>query len=277
MLGSQGKRALERGVARNPSWTGRDAAAVCAMMRDHIGAQTKEFREIQVVEVPPIERPEKQESGAKIKGIQKVRHVTLTAPGHLLARETACFACMADLDKVCPVCAALPSSYPKAKARKHPAPAAPPAEEEGQDEGAAEHEDVHLDEPIPDPFDLITEVDRADAEEDDEEEVAARKGEEQADHGDVIWARERRGSYWPGQAVPYSLVPAAVATKYGARVGDNLTWVRLFGRGEEAYKPIPPWDVFPFQGNTVFDLQAKGEEKEREAAYNMAIYALNGH
>ena len=93
MLGSQGKRALERGVARNPSWTGRDAAAVCVMMRDNIGAQTKEFKEIQVVEVPPIDRPEQQESGAKIVGIQKVRHVTLTAPGHLLARETACFAC----------------------------------------------------------------------------------------------------------------------------------------------------------------------------------------
>ena len=28
MLGSQGKPALEQGVARNPSWTGRDAAAL---------------------------------------------------------------------------------------------------------------------------------------------------------------------------------------------------------------------------------------------------------
>ena len=39
--------------------------------------------------------------------------------------------------------------------------------------------------------------------EDDEEEVEERKGEEQAGHGDVIWAREQRGSYLPaGPARP---------------------------------------------------------------------------
>ena len=274
MLGSQAKRALERGASRDQDWTGRDAAAVAALIRANIGESTEKFFKITVAVVPELERAEKVD-GAVIPGIRKVRHITMTAPGQLLAREIACFSCLEDMGTVCQDCAALPSSYPKAKAaRKRRANADILEVAENLDEDMAEEEEEQRKEPG-DPFNLVTEDDYVDAEEHDEEMVEERKDEEQAEPGDYKWVHERRGSYWPGQVVPAFLVPQEVARKFG-RQDDNVTWIKLFARGDQAYKPVPPWGHYPFLGTTPFDLEARGLEEDRIRAYDMAWMAKQG-
>ena len=56
MLGSVGKSALERYVASNPDFTGRDAEAVAAAMRARLSPATTQFHSIKVV-VVLLERP----------------------------------------------------------------------------------------------------------------------------------------------------------------------------------------------------------------------------
>ena len=277
MLGSQAKRALERGVSRDQDWTGRDAVAVADVIRANIGESTQKFLKIEVAVVPELERPEKPD-GAVILGIRKMRHITMTGPGQLLAREVACFSCLEDMGTVCQDCAALPSSYPKAKAarkRRANGDVLKVAEDVDEDKAEeAEEEEVHREEPG-DPFNLVTEQDFVD-EEDDEEMVEERKDEEQAEAGEYLWVREGRGSYWPSQVVPASLVPEEVARKFG-RQDSNVTWVKLFARGDQAYKPVPPWGHYPFLGTTPFDLDCRGLEEDRVKAYDMAWMAKLGY
>ena len=274
MLGSQAKRALERGASRDQDWTGRDAAAVAAIIRANISESTVKFHKIEVTEVPELERPEKVD-GAKILGIRKIRHITMTGPGQLLAREVACFSCLKDMGTVCQDCAALPSSYPKAKAarkRRANADILEVAEDEDKAE-EDEEEEVQRKEPG-DPFNLVSEEDYVD-EVDDEEMVEERKDEEPAEAGEYLWVREGRGSYWPSQVVPACLVPQEVARKFG-RQDSNVTWIKLFARGDKAYKPVPPWGHYPFLGTTPFDLEARGMEEDRVRAYDMACMAKLG-
>jgi hypothetical protein len=276
MLGSQAKRALERGVSRDQDWTGRDALAVADVIRANIGESTDKFFKIEVQTVPELERPEKPD-GAKILGIRKIRHITMTGPGQLLAREVACFSCLENMGAVCLDCSALPSSYPKAKAaRKRRANADFLEVAEDEDEDKAEEavaEDGHREEPG-DPFNLVTEEDYVD-EVDDEEMVEERKDEEPAEAGEYLWVREGRGSYWPSQVVPACLVPQEVARKFG-RQDSNVTWVKLFSRGDQAYKPVPPWSHYPFLGTTPFDLEARGLEEDRIRAYDEAWMKKQG-
>ena len=89
MLGLVGKSALERYVASNPDFTGRDAEAVAAAMRARLSPATTQFHSIKVVVVPVLERPPKG-MGVVVPHIQKMRHITLTPTGTLVARELAC-------------------------------------------------------------------------------------------------------------------------------------------------------------------------------------------
>ena len=156
MLGSVGKSALERYVASNPDFTGRDAEAVAAAMRARLSPATTQFHSIKVVVVPVLERPPKG-MGVVVPHIQKMRHITLTPTGTLVARELACHACLALSSSICQACAALPPAF---------TPAAAAGEEEvGETEEEEEGEDRHLDEEQPDPHQLLGEEDRADAEE----------------------------------------------------------------------------------------------------------------
>ena len=285
MLGAQGKAALERGISRNPDFTGRTAEAVAAVMRENLQASTKQFAQIIVQVVPVIERP-KQEAGAKIPNILKMRHITLYDKDKILARPIACFSCLEEDDRLCASCSLLPPSYPKQAAPKKAATkkAAPKqadpqhqdpelSDQEEDDDGPA-GDDAHLDDEVDDLFNLLTEEDKADAEEDDMDEVAGRAGEEEVEVGEVLWAKERRGSYWPCQAIPFSMVPKDMVRRFGAVPSDSSTWVRFFGR--EGYcKPLPPWSLFPFLGNTVFDMAAKGTGEDRERAFVEAIMAKN--
>ena len=279
MLGAQGKRAMERGIARDKDFTGRSAEAVAKVIRENLQSTTKEFTAIKVIVVPPFERAA-QKNEAVIKGIRKVRHITLRGPGDLLAREVPCLDCMDNISKVCASCALLPASY---KRQPEDETAAIQGEDEtaavqDEDEGAAEVEEESLTGVLQDPFGLVTEQDRADAEEEDEEEVKECEDEPQAESGDVRWAQERRGLYWPCQVVPYDSVPAAVVRKFGVGYRSNISWVKLFGRGAEAYKPLPPWSIPPLGENIEFDEEKKaaGPNRElREAAYYEAVLDKN--
>ena len=168
MLGSVGKSALERFVASNPDFTGRDAEAVAAAMRARLSPATTQFHSIKVVVVPVLERPPKG-MGVVVPHIQKMRHITLTPTGTLVARELACHACLALSSSICQACAALPPAF---------TPAAAAGEEEvGETEEEEEGEDRHLDEEQPDPHQLLGEEDRADAEELGREEEGEVKGQ----------------------------------------------------------------------------------------------------
>lgn len=97
MLGSVGKSALERYVASNPDFTGRDAEAVAAAMRARLSPATTQFHSIKVVVVPVLERPPKG-MGVVVPHIQKMRHITLTPTGTLVARELFDFVYLAAID-----------------------------------------------------------------------------------------------------------------------------------------------------------------------------------
>ena len=241
---------MERGIARDKDFTGRSAEAVAKVIRENLQSTTKEFTAIKVIVVPPFERAA-QKNEAVIKGIRKVRHITLRGPGDLLAREVPCLDCMDNISKVCASCALLPASYKRqpedetAAIQGEDETAAIQPEDEtaavqGEDEGAAEVEEESLTGVLQDPFGLVTEQDRADAEEEDEEEVKECEDEPQAESGDVRWAQERRGLYWPCQVVPYDSVPAAVVRKFGVGYRSNISWVKLFGRGRGGLQAPPP-------------------------------------
>ena len=163
MLGNQGKRALEKGIASDPDFTGRDSEAAAPLIRDNLGSKTKEFEGIEVMVVPPFERPEQGE-GCKIAGIMKMRHITRTAKGELLGREIACFACLEQQDELCASCSLLPVSYPpqpktRARARAAARDPAPEMEEQEmeQEQQGQEEQDLHLDKDIPASFGLLSE------------------------------------------------------------------------------------------------------------------------
>ena len=213
MLGSVGKSALERYVASNPDFTGRDAEAVAAAMRARLSPATTQFHSIKVVVVPVLERPPKG-MGVVVPHIQKMRHITLTPTGTLVARELACHACLALSSSICQACAALPPAF---------TPAAAAGEEEvGETEEEEEGEDRHLDEEQPDPHQLLGEEDRADAEELGREEEGEVKGQVEEEEGEVegqveeeeeeevvayMWAQKRRKVFSPCQVVSRSVVP----------------------------------------------------------------------
>jgi hypothetical protein len=281
MLGSLAKCALERGASRDENFTGNTTEEVAAVIRKELKEETKMFAGIEVVVVPRIERPEEQ-VGAKIPGISKMRHVSLTAAtGQLLAREVGCLTCCETKGSLCATCTALPQSYPRLPRGRKAATAVPNtqaqenAEQEGPEEEAevTEGDDAHLDEPLEDPFNLLTDADRADAEEEDEGVVAALQGEEQAAPGEIVWVKERRGCFWPAQALPYSMVPLE-ARRHSSAGGENVTWVKMFATGQ--YRPFPPWLIKPFLGNTVFDVEARGSDPDRVAAFDLAIHAKSG-
>ena len=203
MLGSVGKSALERYVASNPDFTGRDAEAVAAAMRARLSPATTQFHSIKVVVVPVLERPPKG-MGVVVPHIQKMRHITLTPTGTLVARELACHACLALSSSICQACAALPPAF-------NPAAAA------GEEEVGETEEEEDLDEEQPDPHQLLGEEDRADAEELGREEEGEVKGQVEEEEGEVegqveevaayMWAQERRKVFSPCQVVSRSVVP----------------------------------------------------------------------
>lgn len=277
MLGSLGKAALERGIARNPDYTGRTAEEVAAAIRENLQVETKMFASIQVIVVPIIERPKQQEDGAKIKDISKMRHFTLFGDSKILARPIACFNCLEEDDRLCASCSLLPPSYPKQTAAKKTKTVAAPLDQEEVEENendGEEGDDFHLDEEVADPFQLLTEEDKADAEDEDKDEVAGKAGEEEVEAGEVKWAKERRGSWWPCQVIPFSMVPQDMARKFGAVNSSDLVWVRFFNR--DGYcKPLPVWNLEDFTGNTVWEMTAKGSGEDREKAFVEAIMAKN--
>jgi hypothetical protein len=143
-----------------------------------------------------------------------------------------------------------------------------PDVEDLDDEPRVEVQDMH------DPHGLLTESDEAGAEVDDLEETEV-EDENLAEPGDIFWAKERRGSYWPCQAVPLALVPPRDVRRFGSLAGaDSMIWVKLFGR--EEHKPMAPWSLTPLLGSTPFDLAAKGTEHDRMVAYDMALVAKLG-
>ena len=275
MLGAQGKAALERGICRNPDFTGRTAEAVAAVIRENLQASTKKFAQIIVEVVPIIERP-KQEAGAKIPNILKMRHITLYDKDKILARPIACFSCLEEDDRLCASCSRLPPSYPKQAAAKKAAPSAqaPEVTDQEEDEDGAAEDDEHLDEEVADPFGLLTEADMANAEEVDIDEVNGVEGEEEVELGEIKWGKERRGSWWPCQVIPFSLVPPDMARRFGAVDRDASIWVRFFGR-EGQCRPFPAWNLRPFLGNTDWEMTAKGSGEDRERAFVEAILAKN--
>ena len=118
-------------------------------------------------------------------------------------------------------------------------------EQEEPEQGKEQEQDHHLVEDVPDPFNLLSELDQADAEEEDPEEEAGAEGKE-VEQGEVFWARERRGSFWPCQVVPYAMVPEQDARKFGQVARDGITW--------EQYNPLlTPWQMIPFLGITPFE------------------------
>lgn len=302
MLGSQGKCALARGVAREKDFTGRTAEEVAEVIRKNLGSETKMFRSIRVLVAPPLDRPE-QEPGCVIPDILKVRHITRTAANTLVARPIACFSCLAASDSLCSICAALPPSWPKPVRRRGRVTAATVEEqaqvqeeegevlgdewgdllEEGDEvlaeggevlEEEGEGEDAHREGDILDPHELVSDLDRADGEEvheDEKEEVE----EQVQEPGEVYWAKERRGCFWPCQVVPLAMVPEAAIRKATRGSGSrDSVWVRMFGR--EEYRSIPPWSLLEFVPGSDLELQARTTDPAQMAAYNMAYYAKRG-
>ena len=271
MLGSLGKCALERGIAYIPNFTGRDAEAAAKVIRDYLKSETKEFSAIEVAVVPVFVRPA-QEPGCKIPGIMKVRHITRLPGGDLLARHIACFTCLEDKQKLCASCTLLPISYPpRAKGHEAGRGAAKEVEKEVEQ---VEEQDLHLDENIPDVHGLLSAEDPANAEEGNPEEMAAAAGDS-VELGEIYWAKERRGHYWPCQAVTVAMVPPEVVRRFGQVTGEGVTWVKLFGRDQ--FKPLAPWQLAPFLPNTPFDLEARELDPEQMAAYNLAVYARQSY
>ena len=286
MLGSQGKCALTRGVAREKDFTGRTAEEVAEVIRKNLGSETKMFRSIRVMVAPPLDRPE-QEPGCVIPDILKVRHITRTAANTLVARHVACFSCLTAGDSLCPTCAALPPSWPKPVRRRGRAAATVQEQAQvqevggevlGNEEGEVleegdQGEDAHRDGEILDPHGLVSDLDRADAEEvhQDEREEAEEQVQEA---GEVMWAKERRGSFWPCQAVPLAMVPEA-ATRRGGR---GEVWVRFFGREgfREEFRSLPSWSLLEFVPGSDLELQARTTDPAQMAAYNLAYYAKRG-
>lgn len=270
MLGNQGKRALERGIARDPDFTGRDAEAAGVVMRANLNPSTKEFVAVEVIVVPPFDRPE-QVPGCPIPNMLKVRHITRTPKGELLAREIACFACLEKRDELCDACALLSVSWPPPPTTRR-GKAVP--EVEVEPEQAEEEQDRQLDsedEYVADPYQFLSERDLAEAMDDQAVEETVS---EEAEYGEVYWARERRGSYWPCQAVPLAMVPEEEVRRFGQVDRDQVVWVKLFGRGQ--YKPLTPWQLTPLLGTTPFDHEAMGTDPEQLAAFNLAMDAKRG-
>ena len=116
--------------------------------------------------------------------------------------------------------------------------------------------------------------DCADAEEGDPEEVMGAAGDE-VEQGEIYWSKERRGRYWPCQAVSSAMVPPEVVRRFGQVTGEGVTWVRLFGRDQ--FKPLAPWQLAPFLPFTPFDLEARELDPEQMAAYNLAVYARQSY
>ena len=83
---------------------------------------------------------------------------------------------------------------------------------------------------------------------------------------EVFWAKERRGSFWPCQVVPYAMVPEQDARKFGQVARDGITW--------EQYNPLlTPWQMIPFLGITPIDQDVMGSEPEQITAFNQDNYA----
>ena len=304
MLGSQGKCALARGIAREKDYTGRTAEEVAEVIRRNLGSETKMFRSIRVLVAPPLDRPE-QVAGCVIPEIQKVRHITRTAANTLVARQIACFSCLAAGDSLCPTCAALPPSWPKPVRGRGRGRAAAMVqeqarvqevggevleeegevlvekgevlEEEGEvlvEEGEVleeedQGEDAHREGEILDPHGLVSDLDRADAEEVHQDEIE-EAGEQVQEPGEVYWAMERRGSYWPCQVVPLAMVPGGAA-RGGGR---DEVWVRMFGK--EEYCTIAKWSLKEFVPGSDLELKARTTDPAQMAAYNLAYYAKRG-
>ena len=76
-------------------------------------------------------------------------------------------------------------------------------EQEEPEQGKEQEQDHHLVKDISDLFNLLSELDHADAEKEDPEEEAGAEVKEV----EVFWAKERRGSFWPCQVVLYAMVP----------------------------------------------------------------------
>ena len=108
-------------------------------------------------------------------------------------------------------------------------------EQEEPEQGKEQEQDHHLVEDVPDPFNLLSELDQADAEEDDPEVEAWAEGKE-VEQWEVFWARETRGYFWPCQVVPYAMVPEQEVRKFGQVERYGVTLVKLFQR--EQYKPL---------------------------------------
>ena len=266
MMGSLAKTALEKGIAKDKDFCGRDAAAVAAVISQNLASTTKEFEAIEVLVVEPFTRPV-EKPGCVVEAVMKARHITRRADGTLLARQLACNTCLEGEDRVCPTCTSLPPSYSEVE-EQHAAT---------QDEEEQE-QDQHIEGGREDPHGLVGEVDGAEEagdEREEEEEVTEKRGEgeeeeEQAEPGDLYWARESRRQYWPCQAVLPLLVPAADRARAGTVASDS-TWVRMLGEGRGEYKPLPPWALVPLQPGSPFDLGAVGEDQAKLAAYNVAL------
>ena len=108
-------------------------------------------------------------------------------------------------------------------------------------------------------------------------QLSRTREEEEREPGHVYWARESRGQYWPCLAVPLAMVPAATRQEYGL-LSLSSSWVRMLGEGrEEDYKPFPLWQLEPILPGSTSDMERIGEDRAKQAAYTMAVYAMNGY
>ena len=281
MLGSLCKISLEKAAARDAEFCARTPEEVAAAVSTHLADKSKEFAAIKVLVVPPFLRP-KEKPGCVVPAIQKVRHVTRTATGDLLAREKACIPCLELGNVVCPTCTSLPPSYPKQGRGRAiiTDTTAQPAAEEGEHGEEEDGEDRHQEEEEGEEEGAtIPEEDVAEQMGDEraEEQEAQEAEEEQREPGQVHWAREERGQYWPCLAVPLAMVPAAIRQRQGLVPSSN-TWVQMLGEGrEEDYKSFPCMYLSPLLPGSTSDVERIGEDRAKQAAYNMAVYAMNGY
>ena len=264
-LGAITKLAYLRAVAKLRDGAARTAAEIVSLIQrelDIAPLHSHKLEWLQVKEVKPFPRPNKDTASFPVPGIQKLHHISCTSKGVLIGRVLACKVCLNLRETLCEACSQLKplgTTSGRKKATEEEEQVVEELELDLELEGAEEEDGGASDK----------EEEQESIQEEEEDEKGVQGEEPCYGPGSVCWARFRR--YVPVVVLSVDQVPAALLSK---KMPPHHIFVKMLKPFDDVKMVLG--SRLQELGETAQDLARAAKTDDIQKAYNLAVATVEG-